>query len=94
MANVPFSLRINDELKARLEAEARQLDRPASYVATKAIESYLARCEAKRHAISQAIAEADKGIFISSDKMTAWVNTWGTDQENNLPEPDIFSNKK
>ncbi|MCY3852648.1 MAG: CopG family transcriptional regulator [Gammaproteobacteria bacterium] len=44
-----------------------------------------------RHvAIREAVAEADKGIFISQEKMDAWVSSWGTGLERPPPEPDIF----
>jgi len=89
MPNVPFSLRMDEDIKSRLEAEAKQRDRSASWIATKAIESYLYACEEKRHAIAKALSEADKGVFISSEAMNSWVDTWGTDMENNLPEPEI-----
>ena len=48
----------------------------------------------KRAAIREAVLEADKGIFISQDKMDAWVSSWGTDSEYPLPEPDIFPDPK
>jgi predicted transcriptional regulator len=80
---------MDEEIKSRLEAEAKRRDRSASWIATKAIESYLHACEVKRDAIEKALAEADKGVFISSDAMNSWVDTWGTDKEGNLPGPDI-----
>lgn len=89
MPNVPFSLRLDAEIRSRLEAEARRRDRSASWIATKAIESYLSACDEKRHAIENALADADEGVFISGESMNSWVEKWGTDQENDLPEPDI-----
>lgn len=47
----------------------------------------------KRTAICEAVVEADKGIFISREKMDAWVS-WGTDSEPPPPEPDIFPGSK
>lgn len=34
--------------------------------------------------------EAEKGIFISEEATTRWVESWGTDNELPPPEPDIF----
>ena len=48
----------------------------------------------KRRAIREAVIEADKGIFISQEKMDAWVSSWGTDSEYPLPGPDILLNPK
>lgn len=42
----------------------------------------------KRAAIREAVAEADKGIFISQQKMDAWVSSWGTDWERPFPDPN------
>ncbi len=37
-----------------------------------------------------AIAEADKGVFISGKAMHRWIESWGTENELPPPEPDIF----
>lgn len=44
-------------------------------------------------AIREAIIEADKGVFISSEAMHKWMNSWGTDNEAPRPKPDIFLKK-
>lgn len=93
MATTPFSLRLDTELKAQLDVEAQELDRSASYVATKAIRAYLQAREYKRKAIDEAIEQADKGVFVSQEKVHAWMESWGTDSELPQPTPDIFSNK-
>lgn len=71
-----FSLRLDAEIRSRLEAEARRRDRSASWIATKAIESYLSACDEKRHAIENALADADEGVFISGEAMNSWVEKW------------------
>ncbi len=43
-------------------------------------------------ALQIAQEEADKGIFISQEKITAWLDSWGTENELEAPEPDIFPN--
>ena len=48
----------------------------------------------KRSAIRKATAEADKGVFVSQEKMDAWVSSWGTNSELPSPEPDIFPDPK
>jgi hypothetical protein len=45
---------------------------------------------AKEAAISAAFAEADKGIFVSSEALDRWMASWDTDNELPIPEPDIF----
>ena len=93
MAPVPFSLRLDAGIKSRLDQEARSADRSASYIAAKAIEAFLDTREAKRRAIEAAMAEADKGVFISQEAMTRWMDSWDTEHELPAPEPDVFPAK-
>ncbi len=48
----------------------------------------------KHVAIREAVAEAERGVFISQEKMDAWVSSWGMDSELPPPEPDIFPSPK
>ena len=90
MSSVPFSLRLDPETRRRLDEEAERLDRSASYVAAKAIEGFLEARAAKRRALEEAVAEADKGVFVSSEAMARWMDSWDTDDELPPPEPDVF----
>lgn len=90
MATERLSLRIDAGLKKDLEREARREERSASWLAVKAIEAMLRDRAEKREAIREAIAEADKGDFISQEAMDAWVSSWGTETELPLPEPDVL----
>ena len=91
MSTVPFTLRLDKDLKTSLEAEAKLEDRSASYLATRAIRMMLEAKAAKRRLIEEAVAEADKGVFISEENMNAWVESWDTGNELPEPEPDVFS---
>lgn len=93
MASSPFSLRLSPELKERLDAVAESEDRSASYVATKAIEAFLDARDARDEAIREALAEADTGVFVSSEAVDCWMESWGTDHELPMPEPDVFIDK-
>lgn len=90
MGTIPFTLRLDESLKQSLEAEAKIEDRSASYLATRAIKNMLDAKAAKRRMIDEAMTEADKGIFISEEKLMAWFQSLGTDHELPEPEPDIF----
>ena len=94
MTTERLSLRIGVDLKKSLEREARREERSISYLAVKAIEAMLRSRAEKRAAIRAAVAEADKGAFISQDAMDAWVSSWDTDSERLPPEPDLFSKSK
>ncbi|GLS17742.1 putative antitoxin ParD2 [Labrys miyagiensis] len=87
MSTVPFSLRLNPDVKERLDTEAKRIDRSSSWLATQAIEAMLDARTAKEEAIRLALIEAEKGEFISSEAMHRWIDSWGT--ENELPEPEI-----
>uniref|UniRef100_UPI0040570E5A CopG family ribbon-helix-helix protein n=1 Tax=Candidatus Electrothrix sp. TaxID=2170559 RepID=UPI0040570E5A len=63
---VPFSLRIDPEIKAQLTQEAERADRTPSYLANQAIKDFLRAKTAKRKAIEKAVEEADKGAFGST----------------------------
>ncbi|MYE00410.1 MAG: hypothetical protein F4Y03_03910 [Alphaproteobacteria bacterium] len=89
MATERLSLRIDADLKRSLEREAEREERSTSYLAVKAIEAMLRSRAEKREAIRSAVAEAEKGVFISQEAMDAWVASWGTDAELPPPEPDI-----
>ncbi len=93
MASVPFSFRMDESLKKRLEQAAQSEDRSASYMAVKAIEEFLNASDTKRSAIEEAVKESDKGVFISSQAMNNWMDSWGHEKELPAPEPDIFPTK-
>lgn len=93
MATVPFSVRIDEFVKARLESEAKLEDRSAAYIMQKAVEEYLDAKQHMREKLREAIVEADKGVFISEEAMMAWMESWDTDHELPPPEPDVFLNR-
>ena len=89
MATTTFSMRIDEELKQALNAQAKLEDRSASYIAQRAIEEWARRQEAVRASIREAI-ELDDGRRISEEAMDTWLKKWGNGEDAPLPEPDIF----
>ncbi len=51
------------------------------------------RSDTKCSAIEEAVKEADKGVFISSQAMNNWMDSWGSEKELPAAEPDIFPTK-
>lgn len=88
-ATTPVSLRLDGGTRDRLAAEAARLDRPAAQVASRAIRSWLDAQDELRRQIDEAVDEADRGVFVSSEAVGAWMESWGTDRETPMPEPDI-----
>jgi hypothetical protein len=43
-----------------------------------------------RESIRDAIAEADKGVFISGEAVERWLGRWAEGHDEPFPEPDIF----
>jgi predicted transcriptional regulator len=88
---VPFSIRMDEELKVKLDREAAAEDRSSSYMAHKAIEHFLDARAYRREVILAAYnAALTEKEFISGDAVDAWVDSWGTDSELPAPKPDIF----
>ncbi len=86
-------MRMDTSIRERLEIEAKNMDRSASYVALEAIKNHLEAKEAKRKAIKEALLKADKGVFLSEKAFMTWAEKVGTDEEINIPKPDIFLKK-
>ena len=90
MTTATFSMRMDADVKRRLEDEAAREDRSAAWIAQQAIEQFLDDRESKREAIRAAIAEADKGVFISGEAVERWMERWADGHEEPFPEADIF----
>lgn len=96
MSVSPFSVRLDEDLKSRLEKQAELENRSSAFIVQKALEGYLGARDRFYREIDAAFAEAEKGVFISQEAMHRWMDSWGTDNELPPPEPDIFpaGNKK
>lgn len=90
MGEVSLSLHVKAQLKEELEQEARLLKVSESEIAERAIEAFLNLQAHKRDVIAAAVAEADTGLFISSEAMLAWMDRLERDIDSPPPEPDIF----
>ena len=93
MASTPYSIRLDDDLRKALEAEAAIEERPPAQLAVRAIRSMLEAKATKRAAIDAALAEAEQGRFISGDAMNAWIDSWDTEAELPMPKADIFPSR-
>ena len=94
MASSPFSVRLDDGIKSRLDREAVRNDRSAGFIINKAVERYLDDADAFRVEMQALVAESEKGVFISEEAMMKWMASWDTDNELPPPEPDIFPTKQ
>lgn len=92
MTTTQFSMRISDDLKKSLETISKISHRSQSQIANKAIAEYVEKNEWKLKAIQEAKKEADKGVFVSQEAIFDWLDSWGSENELQAPEADIFPN--
>lgn len=92
MTTTQFSMRISDDLKKSLETISKISHRSQSQIANKAIAEYIEKNEWKLKAIQEAKKEADKGVFVSQEAVIDWLDSWGSENELQAPEADIFPN--
>ena len=70
------TLRLDDEVKIKLEKLAESTHRSRSFLAAEAIKAYVDSNEWQINEIHQAIQEADAGDFASQEEVNAVVNKW------------------
>jgi predicted transcriptional regulator len=81
----PFSVRIDDNLRVRLQQAAEADDRSLSYITQKALSQYLDAREYKRREIVKVFKASRNENYILDSEMNDWLDSWGTTNE--LPPP-------
>lgn len=72
------TLRLDDEVKIKLEKLAESTHRSRSFLAAEAIKAYVESNDWQVAEIHQALKEADAGDFASQQEVNAVVNKWRT----------------
>ena len=84
------SLKINDDLKNRVQQLAGQRRRSAHGIMLEAIEQYVNREEARESFTQEALASwsayQETGRHLTGQEVRAWLDTWGADEETAAPE--------
>jgi predicted transcriptional regulator len=84
------SIKIDDDLKARVQHLAGLRRRSAHWIMREAIEQYVKREEArenfKQEALASWAAYQETGRHLTGQEVRAWLNTWGTDDDKAVPE--------
>lgn len=86
------SIRFPDELRREVDELAKLTKQSRSFVVKEAVSAFLLDNRAHLEAIDEAVAEADKGVFVSGDAVDRWLASWGSGDDSAPPEPDIFFN--
>jgi predicted transcriptional regulator len=86
----PTSLKLDDELKSRVQHLAEARRRSSHWIMREAIAQYVER-EEKREALRQQTLDAwdefqATGRHVTGDEVEKWLSSWGTDDE--LPAPE------
>jgi predicted transcriptional regulator len=66
-----FTIRLDDEMLAKLDALAADTDRSRSWIAARAIEDYVALNAWQIAHIKEGIAQADRGEFATEEELDA-----------------------
>lgn len=71
-----FTIRLDDEMLAKLDALAADTDRSRSWIAAKAIQDYVELNAWQIQRIKEGIAEADRGEFATDEEVEAVFNKY------------------
>ena len=94
MPSTVLSVRVSDDLKEQLDDLSRATRRSKAYLAAEALGEYVKKNAWRAKELHTALAEADKGAFISHEAMLAWANSLGSKAELAAPTADILPAKK
>ncbi len=86
MPSTTFTVRVQPEVKKRLEKLARSTGRTRSFLAAEALNEYLDVNEWQVAGVKRAIASLDRGEGISHKEVKDWVESWGGKRERPAPK--------
>ncbi|MGO9686908.1 MAG: CopG family ribbon-helix-helix protein [Beijerinckiaceae bacterium] len=87
MPSTTFTVRVEPEVKKRLEKLAKTTGRTRSFLAAAALNDYLDANEWQVAGVKRAIASLDRGEGIPHNQVKDWVNSWGRKRERPAPKP-------
>ena len=90
MASDRITIRVEPELKQWFEQQAKRKDRSLGFMVTQSMEQTKRSSDARDQMIRDAMAEADKGVFVSGEAVQKWMDSWDAENELPFPEPDVF----
>jgi|TARA_R110000822_G_scaffold19219_4_gene62829 predicted transcriptional regulator len=84
------SIKIDDELKARIQSLAEQRQRSAHWIMREALTQYVVKEEAresfKQEALASWSAYQETGEHLTGEEVRNWLSNWGTEAETELPK--------
>jgi predicted transcriptional regulator len=86
MPQTSIVVQLDPAVEARLAALAEDRQQPVSEVAAEVISSFFAVDSWEHQHIRASLAELEAGEGVSNERVTEWLDSWGT--ENELPAPN------
>ncbi len=83
-----LTIRIDDQIKQRLDRLAEATERSKSYLVKSAIKEFIEINEWQVKEIRKAVNKADQpgAKFIDHEEVTEWLDTWGSKKEKEPPK--------
>jgi len=89
MTSTTFTVRVEPDIKKRLEKLAKSTGRSRSFLAAEALNEYLAVNEWQVAGVKRAITSLDRGEGVSHKEVRDWVNSWDRKHERPAPKRSV-----
>jgi RHH-type transcriptional regulator, rel operon repressor / antitoxin RelB len=86
MSSTTFTVRVDPEVKRRLEKLAKSTGRTRSFLAAEALNEYLDINEWQVAGIKRAVASLDRGEGVLHKDVKDWVSSWDRKRERAAPK--------
>jgi RHH-type rel operon transcriptional repressor/antitoxin RelB len=86
MPSTTFTVRVEPDVKKRLEKLAKSTGRSRSFLAAEALNAYLDVNEWQVAGVKRAMASLDRGDGVPHQEVKDWVNSWGRKRERTAPK--------
>jgi predicted transcriptional regulator len=86
MSSTTVTVRVERNVKNRLEKLAKSTGRTRSFLAAEALNAYLDVNEWQVAGVKQAMASLDRGEGVSHEDVKDWVGSWGRKRERPVPK--------
>jgi RHH-type rel operon transcriptional repressor/antitoxin RelB len=86
MSSTTFNVRVETDVKKRLEKLAKSTGRSRSFLAAEALREYLDVNEWQVADVRKAMDSLDRGDRVPHEQVKAWVNSWGGERERPAPK--------
>jgi predicted transcriptional regulator len=84
-----FSVRLPDDVKTQVDHLAKLTRRSRSFIVNEAVSQYMRERTDYVRELDAAVKSAESGIGHSGGQIFDWMKSWGSDNEQPSPLPDI-----